>query len=61
MYSNTCCLLSLLIKTGEKNSTPDTKIGSLDLETFGTNVAGLGELSVYAGGCAIMKCLVQES
>jgi len=38
---------------GDKNSTPDTKIGSLDLETFGSNVAGLGELSVYAGGCAL--------
>jgi len=38
---------------GDKNSTPDTKIGSLDLETFESNVAGLGELSVYAGGYAL--------
>nr|YP_010555481.1 DNA polymerase [Ramaria rubella]UYR22230.1 DNA polymerase [Ramaria rubella] len=31
----------------------DTKIGSLDLETYGSEQDGLGKFTVYAGGCAL--------
>lgn len=33
----------------------DTKIGALDLETYGKDGNGYGEQSVYAGGIAQVK------